>query len=82
MARVIGGESGVVREHQQVLAHLMEGSRGRIGGRRVLVAGEQSTAARLSRGGGKPAAAVACQAPAELEVEDEFQGLVCKNRKV
>ena len=36
----------------------------------------------LSRSGGKLAAAAACRAPAELEVEDEFQGLVCKNKKV
>ena len=42
---MVGDENGVVREHRQVMAHLMEGSRGRIGGRRVLVAGGQSTMA-------------------------------------
>jgi len=43
--QLAGGEGGVAREHQQVMAHLMEGSRGRIGGRKMLVADEQEPAA-------------------------------------
>jgi len=52
VARVIGGESGVVREHQQVLAHLMEGSRGRIGARGCSSMGKQGAAAEVIDGEG------------------------------
>ena len=48
------------------------------------VQGDQAarqTAARATGGQGK-LRRWRSTAPAELEVEDEFQGLVCKNRKV
>ena len=45
--QLAGGEGGVAKEHQQVMSHLMEGSRGRIGGRKMLVADEQEPAAGI-----------------------------------
>jgi hypothetical protein len=49
---IADGEGRVAREQEEDVAHLLEGSRGRIEGRRVLVAGGQGTAAEGIDDGG------------------------------
>ena len=51
---IAGGEGRVDREQEEDGAHLLEGSRGRIAGRRVLIAGGWSTAAEVDGDGGTP----------------------------
>ena len=54
MTAIAGGKGRVAREQEEDVAHLLEGSRGRIEGRRVLVAGGQSTEAEVDSDGGAP----------------------------
>ena len=54
MTAITGGNGRVAREQEEDVAHLLEGLRGRIEGRRVLVAGGQSMAAEVDGDGGAP----------------------------